>query len=473
MIPAAYRSLLRTPLVARALVTSMLARLVYPTAGLAIVLLVVDRTGSYAAGGSATAVLVASAGLGGLGGSRLIDHGWARPVLFVDAVVSAAGLAALAAVATTSLPVLLGIIAVVGAALPPVTPAARSLWPVLLAGDGERAAMYSLEATVQELTWVVGPALAGACAAAASPEVAVLAAAVILLGGTAAFAQTPGLARLVAPSRAPVRRAAVVALAVPMAVGGLLIGALNSTEVSIIGTAGAAGARPVAGVLIAVWSTGSMLGGLAAGAWPPRRGPRVRLVTLLAASAVGTALLVLVPGLVFLGVALVGVGALVAPALGALYGQVEVLAPPAAVAQTFAVLGTVGLGGGAVGSAVGGALVQSTGPRSAFLLGAGMAAVAALLAVATGGRSELGLLRREQAVLAEPPVAELRAVERGGEHRAHDDERAGEKADLQWGGQQPERDAGDEALQQHAEQLAPPPVRVGEVMHDPFGRPVR
>ena len=472
MIPAAYRSLLHTPFVARALVTSLLARLVYPTAGLAIVLLVVGRTGSYAAGGSSTAVLVAGAGIGGLGGSRLIDRGWARPVLYCTAVVSAAALVVLAAVPTRSLPVLLAIIAVVGFTLPPVTPAVRSLWPVLLTTEDERAAMYSLEATVQELTWVVGPALAGGCAAASSARVAVVLAAAILLGGTAAFAWTPGLARLVAPSRAKVRRAEIVALAGPMAVGALIIGALNSTEVSIIGTAGLAGARPAAGVLIAIWSAGSMCGGLVLGARPPRHGVRARLVVLLAASTAGTAALAAIPGLVLLGVALFAVGALVAPALGALYGQVETLAPPAAVAQTFAVLGTVALGGGAVGSAVGGSLVQSVGPPSTFLFSASLAAAAALLAAATGRRSQLGLLGRQQAVLAQPPVTQLGTVERGGEQAADNDERHREYPDLQRRRQQPQRQAGDEALQQDPQQLAPPPVRIGQIVPDPLGEPV-
>jgi len=45
VLPAAYRPLLRTPAVGRALATSVLARVGQPAGGLAVVLLAVDRTG--------------------------------------------------------------------------------------------------------------------------------------------------------------------------------------------------------------------------------------------------------------------------------------------------------------------------------------------------------------------------------------------------------------------------------------------
>ena len=69
----------------------------------------------------------------------------------------------------------------------PATPVARALWPVLLPDPDARAAMYSLEATVQELVFIVGPALAGAVAALASPSAAVLAAGVVAVAGVVAL----------------------------------------------------------------------------------------------------------------------------------------------------------------------------------------------------------------------------------------------------------------------------------------------
>ena len=62
---------------------------------------------------------------------------------------------------------------------------------MLLPEPDARAAMYSLEATVQELVFIVGPSLAGAVAAVASPSAAVLAAGVVAVVGVVSFAADP------------------------------------------------------------------------------------------------------------------------------------------------------------------------------------------------------------------------------------------------------------------------------------------
>ncbi|HZB48793.1 MAG TPA: MFS transporter, partial [Mycobacteriales bacterium] len=207
MFPASYRRLLATPHVARALGTSLLARTGLPAAGLAVILLVVDRTGSYAAAGLVSAVWVSGAGLGGLVTSRLIDRGRrAGRVLLVAAALSAAGLVALSVVPTSSTATLAGLTALAAVTSPPVIPTARTLWPVLLPDPDARATMYSLEATVQELNFIVGPSAAGAAAALFSPAQAVQLAAAFTLVGVLTFVGTPGLDRLAAAERSPVRR---------------------------------------------------------------------------------------------------------------------------------------------------------------------------------------------------------------------------------------------------------------------------
>jgi MFS family permease len=239
--------------------------------------------------------------------------------------------------------------------------------------------MYSLEATVQELTYIVGPSLAGAAAAIASPTAAVLLAAGIQLVGVLLFAATPGLHRVGSDTAAKVRWAAVRPLLPLFAAGFLLVSGLSWVEVGVVGAAGAAGETALAGPLIAVWSVGSLLGGLVAGARPARRGPARRLLVLLVAVAVGHALLAAYPGLLVLGVLLALVGAVVAPALGGVYTLVERSAPPGAVTQTFAVLSVAFLTGAAAGAAPAGLVVQTYGPSWAFLLAAVPPALAAVL----------------------------------------------------------------------------------------------
>ena len=384
MLPAAYRSLLRTPAVGRALATSVLARVGQPAGGLAVVLLAVDRTGSYAAAGLISAVWTVAGGIGLFLWSRLVDRGRsARQVLIATSLLSAAGLVALAAIPTSTVGVLAGLTAAAAVFEAPVPPVTRALWPVLLPGADARAAMYSLEATVQELTYIVGPSLAGAAAAAASPAAAVVLAGAIELVGVLLFAATPGLQRVGSGEPAPIRWAALRPLLPLFAAGFLVVSGFSWVEVGIVGAAGAAGETALAGALIAVWSVGSMLGGLVAGARPPRRGPARRLMVLLAAVAVGQALLAASPSLLVLGVLLALVGAVVAPALGGVYTLVERFAPAGAVTQTFAVLSVAFLSGAAAGSAPAGLVVQAYGPSWAFLLAAVPPALAAVIVAVT------------------------------------------------------------------------------------------
>jgi predicted MFS family arabinose efflux permease len=387
-LPASYGLLLRTPGVGRALGTSLLARVGQPAGGLAVILLTVDRTGSYASGGAVSASWVIGAGAGSVLWSRLVDRGHgARRVLLGTALLFAAGLTALVLARSGSTPVLAGLAALAALFTAPVTPVARALWPVLLPEPPARAAMYSLEATVQELVFVVGPSLAGAVAALVSPAAAVLTAGVATVAGVVTFAVSPGLERLGGGERAPVRPAALRPLVPLFAVAFLLLCGLSFVEVGVIGAAGAAGATAAAGALLAVWSAGSLLGGLLGGARPARRGPARRLVVLLVATAAGHATLAAYPGLVALGALLVVVGALVAPALAGIYTLVEQSAPAGAVTQTFAGLAVALLGGSAVGSALAGLVVQGQGPGPAFLLGAVPPALAAVLTRLTIARS--------------------------------------------------------------------------------------
>lgn len=388
MIPRSYGLLLRTPHVSRALGTSLLARVGMPTAALAVVLLVVERTGSYAAAGLVSAVWVVGAGLGGLVSSRLVDRGRSpRRVLVAAAALSAAGLVALSLADTSSTAALAGLTAAAALTAPPVIPSARALWPVLLPDPASRSAMYSLEATVQELTFIVGPSVAGAAAALSSPALGVQLAAAISLAGVAAFATTPGLEGLAARDGARARRSDLVPLLPLYLVGALLICGLSWVEVGVIGAAGAAGATAAAGVLLAVWSAGSLVGGLLGGARPARRGHARRLLVLLAAVAAANLVIAASRGLLLLGVLLVVAGALVAPALGGIYALVQERAPAGAVAQTFAGLTVSLLGGAALGSALAGAVVETRGPATAFALGAVPPALAALVVAATLRRS--------------------------------------------------------------------------------------
>ena len=83
---------------------------------------------------------------------------------------------------------------------------------------------------------------------------------------------------------------------------------------------------------------------------------------------------------------LLGAGASISPATGAIYALASRVAPPGTTTEAFAWLLSASATGASIGVASAGALSQTTGPQAAFALAAGAGALAVLIAIA-GQRS--------------------------------------------------------------------------------------
>lgn len=373
-----YRSVLGSPGVPWVLVTSLLARLAHPVAGLAVVILAAEETGSFAHAGLVFGAWLGFSGLGCLASSRLVDRGHAAATLRGTAVVSSALLLVIAAVPAPHGLLILGLTAGAGLTAPPVVPATRALWSLLQPTAAGRASVSALDAALQELVYIAGPAVAGA-SALASPRLGLAIAAVVCLVGAELFASTPGLRRVASRREQSHERIDARALVVPVASSALLVGALSVTEVAVVAAADAAGAMAASGLLLALWGVGSLVAGLVAGAYLGRGNPLRWLLWLVLGIALTTAGYAASPGLLALAVALSLGGLLVAPALAAIDSVVLGIAPPGTVARTFALVAAAGLGGSAAGAAGAGVLAQWHGPDAAFLAAAGAAALAGLV----------------------------------------------------------------------------------------------
>ena len=126
--------------------------------GLALLVHVRGLTGSYAAGGAAAGAYAAAVGLGGPPLGRAVDRHGQTCVLLGAASVQAALLVAvglLPASAPTALVVAAA--AAIGLATPPLGACARALLPTLVDDAGVLRAVYALESSALELTFVAGP----------------------------------------------------------------------------------------------------------------------------------------------------------------------------------------------------------------------------------------------------------------------------------------------------------------------------
>ncbi|MBC3761137.1 MFS transporter [Quadrisphaera oryzae] len=408
-----YRQVLRTPGAPAFVSAGLLARLPISMYGLIYVFLVERATGSYAAAGAVAAASSIASALGAPVLSRLIDrHGQARvavPALAVHtAGILGVLLAAHAPLPTSTRPLLIGAAAALaGASFTSWGSLVRARWAWALREDptGLHPA-FSLESVLDEVTFTVGPPLATVLAVAVSPSLALATAlAATAAGGTALVVQRssePPTTRTTtaaassaaggAPERTPVSagqrvRAAVGvvenaglrALVLAFVATGVVFG---SVEVIAVAFTAERGQPAAAGLVLALYSIGSLLAGLVFGAvtWRgslPRRFRRgaVAMAVLIAPVALSGSIPVLAATLFLSGIA-------ISPTLISGNALVAQLVPPRQLTEGLAWIGTsLGLGV-SLGAAVAGRIIDGPGPQPALLLPVAAAALAALVVVA-------------------------------------------------------------------------------------------
>jgi MFS family permease len=385
---ARYRALFATPHVRRLVLSGMLARLPAGMIGLALLLLVRENGGSYAAAGAVSGGYFVATAVGAPIAGRLVDRRGQARILLSRALIFPTLLAGVCVLALVDAPLVLtgAAAAAAGALMPPVGASLRALWPRLFADAERRAAAYALEASLQEITFIVGPLLVALLTAAASPVLALGAAAVAGGAGTLLIA----LAEPVRAWRPEQERHAASILGALESPGVLTIVGLSAclglgfggTEVGLPAFAERHGGAELGSIPLSLFAGGSLVGGLVVGArvtMTPLRLLRVSAVLL----TVGLALPLLGWSLPSMSVLAFVAGLAIAPVVMSAYGLVDAVAARGTAAEAFSWITTAVFAGFSVGMALGGTLIDAYGDKASFVLGTAAAALGALL-VAVG-----------------------------------------------------------------------------------------
>jgi MFS family permease len=337
-----YGALWRVPGAPTLLVFGFVGRLGISTEPLGLILLVQHATGRYSAAALASAAYTLAYAAAQPVAGRLTTRFSPSTVLPVIAVAHPIALITLvlsARVADSAFVAVVAAAILSGATSPPVVAVLRSTWTRMTEPDGDwaelRGTALAADTSLYQSVFVVGPLVVAAVVAAGSASALLVASAMVTGIGTVVLAR--GAAMRAMPARTPTTRVryrglphvpGFPAMLACSAALGMTFGVVTVAVPAFATGHGSSGA--LAGLLLAILGTGSVLGGVAFGAVRLRAPLPRQFAALLGTVAASFAVYSLMRHPAALAVALFCGGALVTPVLtveSALVGRIV----PAAV----------------------------------------------------------------------------------------------------------------------------------------------
>jgi MFS family permease len=373
---SSYTNLLKTPGVARIIAAQLLARFPFGMLSLAFLLHIERVHHSYTAAGLVLGAMSVGQAIAGPLTSRLMGVWGMRPVLWSTLVLCAAAVASIG-IFVLPIPQTMVIAFVAGICTPPIQPAVRTIYPKLV-NSRLLTPLFSLDASAQEIIWIAGPVvITFVSIQIGTIQGILLSVAVMLIGGTW-FIASPEVGRVRIPRSR--RRLGAVLRKPPVLlatiVGFLLIGSCAAIEAGVVATFGESG--PEAGVVLAIWSLGSLVGGLALGHLPISPWALAqRMFIVFVGIAIASAFL----NFWWLSITLIIAGIGIAPALAVLFAIVSASVKFSDTAEAYGWVGTGQLIGAALGSSIAGFMIDTHGPIGAFWIAGGFALVGFIAAL--------------------------------------------------------------------------------------------
>ena len=373
-----YWDIMKTPGVARVLLSQLTARFPFGMVSLAFLIHIEHVYHSYASAGAVLGALALGQALVGPVTSRMMGIFGIRPVI-VSTIVVVSITVCVMVLFPLPIWVLMVLGLVSGASMPPIQPAVRTMYPKMVPST-KLTPLFSLDASAQEIIWIVGPVLTTFVAVQISSAAAIFLAVGFFIVGGAWFLTSPIVGRVRIP-RSKTRFGGVLkrpTVIISTLVGLLLVASFAAVEAGIVAIFGNGG--PTAGWVLAIFALGSLFGGLALG---HREISSFSLTVRMFVVAAGMGLAVFSTDFWWLSIMLFISGIGVAPALTVLFANVSATLKFSETAEAYAWIGSGQLIGVGMGSAIAGLTIDAFGPAAAILVAtlfAGTGTVAALIA---------------------------------------------------------------------------------------------
>lgn len=371
-------------------IPSAVARLPLGMTSLALLLLVQRDSGSFTLAGAVIASFALASGLTSPVRGRLVDRFGPFPILLVTGVLQPVALVSVVVFSTWAASGTGSVISasVAGALLPPVGPVVRVLWQ-RLPTVGLREAAFAFDSMLlQVIYYGTGPPLVTFLNVVQSPELAVFVIAGLTFVGTLLVASAPICRAWRVTRERPPLFGALRARGVP----GILVvvvvssAAIGSVEVAVTGFAAENAIADLAGLFLAAFGAGSIMGGLWYGSRSSSRALPVQYRFWLAATAVGFLPLPFCHSPVWMAGFLIVAGFSVAPASIVQFQMVGELAPTEVRTESFTWLLSASLVGTALGNVIAGLLVDSMSSTVALSSAVLTSIAAVVLSLFGGGR---------------------------------------------------------------------------------------
>ena len=344
------------------LISQLFARFPFGMLSIAFVIHIQAVTGSYAIAGIALGAETIGASISGPLLARLMADFGIRRVVIISTLTSVAALLGLAFV--TPEPIWLIVLAfLVGLSSPPIQPAARSIYPQVTPKK-LMPALYSLDATAQEIIWVLGPLVATLVAASFGNIPMMITVAAIQVLGTIWFLVNKSVGSIKIPKNKNVLGKALrnPKVAAATVLGLLFVGSFAGVEVGSVALFG----KALAGIMFAVFSLGSIFGGLLLA---PRVKGAYALPIFLAVTLFGYSAILIAPrDPLWVGISLFVAGIGVAPALGYLSLMIATGTSGSETVEAYGWTTTGQLVGFSAGSALAGISIEIISAESALLV---------------------------------------------------------------------------------------------------------